>query len=209
MQRTVLHTRRFSLAAGLALAGLLAGCSSLRTLSSEVRSYGEWPAGRTPGTYAFDRLPSQQAAGSPQAKNADKLEQAATAALKKAGFQPVAAGQAPDLLVQLGARSTPEDRHPWNEPFWWRGGLGTWRINPWVGPAWVGSARWEHPRYERSVALLLRDRATGQPLYEAHATGTGSQDLSAPLMAAMFEAALADFPKANPQGRDVAVQMAP
>ena len=60
-----------------------------------------------------------------------------------------------------------------------------------------------------ALAVLLRDRASGQPLYEAHATGTGNMELSAPMMAAMFEAALADFPKANPQGRDVAVQMAP
>jgi hypothetical protein len=202
-------TRRALGLAVLGAAALLAGCSTLRTVTSEVRSYGEWPAGRATGSYAFDRLPSQQLAGSPQAKNAEKLEQAAAAALKKAGFQPVAAGQAPDLLVQVGARSEPEERHPWNEPFWWRGGFGVWRVSPWSGPAWGWSARWDNPRYERSVAVLLRDRASGQPLYEAHATGTGNMELSAPMMAAMFEAALADFPKANPQGRDVAVQMAP
>ncbi|MFN7724019.1 MAG: hypothetical protein ACK5QH_03020, partial [Rubrivivax sp.] len=75
-------TRRALGLAVLGAAALLAGCSTLRTVTSEVRSYGEWPAGRATGSYAFDRLPSQQLAGSPQAKNAEKLEQAAAAALK-------------------------------------------------------------------------------------------------------------------------------
>ena len=43
------------------LLALLAGCAAMRSLSTEVSSYGEWPAGRQPGSYAFERLPSQQA----------------------------------------------------------------------------------------------------------------------------------------------------
>ena len=61
-----LHVRRVgrkaaALAGALALAGTLAGCANLATLDSVVLSYGQWPAARAPGTYAFERLPSQQA----------------------------------------------------------------------------------------------------------------------------------------------------
>ena len=43
----------------------LAGCASLNVLDAEVSSFSRWPAGRAPATYAFERLPSQQA--NPQA----------------------------------------------------------------------------------------------------------------------------------------------
>ena len=42
-------------------AALLGGCAALSSVSSDVASFGEWPAGRAPGSYAFERLPSQQA----------------------------------------------------------------------------------------------------------------------------------------------------
>ena len=49
-----------SIASAAALAAL-AGCASLNSLESDVSSYSRWPAGRAPATYAFERLPSQQA----------------------------------------------------------------------------------------------------------------------------------------------------
>ena len=72
------------LLAVLAVTLLAAGCSDLRSVTSDVTSFGEWPADRKPGTYAFDRLPSQQA----QAAETQKLEDAARPALEKAGFTP-------------------------------------------------------------------------------------------------------------------------
>ena len=50
-------TRTLSL---LIAAASLAGCASLNSLTSEVSSYSQWPADRKPGSYAFERLPSQQ-----------------------------------------------------------------------------------------------------------------------------------------------------
>ena len=43
-------------------------------------------------------------------------------------------------------------------------------------------------------ALLLRDRATNTPLFEAHAQSEGGTSGDAAVLAAMFEAALQDFP---------------
>ena len=131
-------------AAGAALVTLatLAGCAAMRNVASDVSTFGDWPAGRKPGSYAFERLPSQQA----QPAQADAAEAAARPALAKAGFVEAAPGQAPDVLVQVGVRLTRTDVYPWGDPLWWPGGFGYWRHGPWIGlhrplgPAWRGSA---------------------------------------------------------------------
>jgi Domain of unknown function (DUF4136) len=179
---------------GLAAAAtlLLGGCAGLNTLTAEVSSFGEWPADRKPGSYAFERLPSQQA----RAAETDALEAAARDALAKAGFAPAATGTTPDVLVQVGARVGRSDA-PWADPFWWRGGFGAWRPNPWVGPRWGYSVQFDmSARYEREVAVLIRDRASGKPLFEARASHeSAASSASSATLAAMFTAALADFPK--------------
>ena len=56
--------RRTMLAAAMAAAlaaTLLAGCAALNTMPAEISTWGDWPADRKPGRYAFDRLPSQAA----------------------------------------------------------------------------------------------------------------------------------------------------
>jgi hypothetical protein len=196
----------------LALAtSLLAGCAGINSVSSQVSSFGEWPAGRAPGSYAFDRLPSQQA----NAAETERLEIAARPALHKAGFQPVAAGQAPDVLVQVGARTAYADYQPWGDPLWWRGGwgygggYGHWRSPMWYGPGWGWSGYYAPPRFEREVAILLRDRATGKPLFEARASNDGFAQANDPVLAAMFEAAMFDFPKLGINPRSVVVPLAP
>jgi hypothetical protein len=208
---------RSALAAG-ALA-LLGGCASLNQCSADVASFGTWPAGRSGGSYAFERLPSQQA----QADDSRLLEDAARPALAMAGFQPVAEGAEPDLLVQVGARISRSDRSPWDDPLWWPGayGLGygpgrhgAWRGaywggaygGPyWSGPGWGGALAYSTPRYEREVALLIRDRASGKPLFESRASSEGTTRSDAGVLTAMFEAALTDFPRVglNPRRVDV------
>lgn len=191
------------LLAVLAVTLLAAGCSGMRSVSSDVTSFGEWPADRKPGTYAFDRLPSQQA----QAAETQKLEDAARPALEKAGFTAAAEGQAPDVLVQVGARLSRSDPYgPWGDPFWWSGGFGYWRGGPWRGPAWGLSARFPvTPRYDREVAVLIRDRNGNKPLFEAHASNDGTTGLDEGALAAMFEAALTDFPHLGVNPRRVVV----
>jgi hypothetical protein len=67
-----------------------------------------------------------------------------------------------------------------------------------------------HSRYERNVALLLRDRASGTPLFEAHAQTEGGTSGDAALVGAMFEAALTGFPAAGASNpRRVSITPAP
>ena len=202
-RRAVLLSLAPSLALSLALLG---GCASLRNTTSDVSSFGEWPAERKAGSYAFERLPSQAA----RPAEADALEAAALPALRKAGFTPAAAGAAPDVLVQLAARSQRSDSGAWNDPLWWRGGFGYYRQGPWLSPRWSLSMRSDFERFDREVAVLLRDRASGKPLFEARAVNEGNLDAAdATTLGAMFEAALMDFPRLGINPRRVTVAPPP
>ena len=194
-----------TLIALLASAALLAGCAGVSTVTSEVSSFGEWPAGKAAGTYAFERLPSQQA--SPE--RSASLEKAATAALSRAGFKPAASGQEPDVLVQVAARESRSDTVLWADSLWWRGSFGSWRYRPWVGPGWgIGyGGAYPSPRYEQEVALLIRDRASGKPLFEARASHEGGWRGDAAMLSTMFQSALMDFPKTGINPRSVTLPL--
>ncbi len=185
-------------ATALLAAAALAGCGTFNKLSSDVSSYGSWPADRQPGSYAFERLPSQQANADWQAK----LEAAAAPALQAAGFTPAADAAQAEFSVQVGARVTGYDRSPWDDPFWWRGGWAYGPRGAWLrgGPYWWGAPS---PVYEREVGLLIRDRRSGQPLYEARAANDGASPSIETLLPAMFGAALADFPATGMNPRRV------
>lgn len=204
MKPTMLFTP-FRTAGVFSAALVLAGCAAMNSVTSEVSSFGEWPAGRAPGTYSFDRLPSQQQ----RAAEADALEAAAKPALEKAGFKPAAAGAAPDVTVQVGSRMTRTDYGPWHDPMWWHGGFGYWRRGPWIGPSWSMSMYASPPRYDREVAVLIRDRASGKPLFEARASNETGSALSPTVAAAMFQAALMDFPKTGLNPRRINVPLTP
>lgn len=192
-----------TLAAALPVAAALAGCASFNEITADVASFGEWPAGRAPGTFGFDRRPSQATQGQAQAR----LEEAARVALVKAGFRPAAEGVEPEFVVQVGARVSRSDRSPWDDPLWWHGGFGRWRMSPWRGPYWTPAWRVESPRYEREVALLLRDRASGRPLYEARASSESVQAGFGAVLAPMFVAAMSGFPKAHATPHAVTVPL--
>ena len=201
--------------AAAAAAFALAGCASLNVLDAEVSSFSRWPAGRAPATYAFERLPSQQA--NPQA--AEVLEDSARRAVEAAGFVPATEGAPPDVSVQIGARITATDRSPYDDPFWYGPGWGPYRSfyrygrgywgpygSPFWGPygrygAW-GPGYYDTPYYEREVAVLIRDKKSGEPLYEARANSEGTTSGAISLLPAMFSAALQGFPAggaANPR----------
>lgn len=205
------HLSRISAAAlGTAVlaTALLAGCAAMKSVTSEVSTYGEWPAGRAPGTYVIERLPSQQNPNPQQ----QEVEQGAHQALQSAGFKPAAEGAAPDVVVQIGARVTRYDHAPWDDPWWWHPYGGRW-IGPGWGPyAWSPRWAWGWPYrtesdYQREVGMLIRDRASGQALYEARARSDGLTAGSPALIGAMFTAALRDFPQANNKPHDVAVEL--
>lgn len=180
------------------------GCAGIRTISTDVSTYGQWPADRKPSTYVFERLPSQQERAAEQ----DGIEAAARQALASAGFTPAPAGAEPDVLVQVGVRVSRSDYVVWDDPLWWHGGFGRWPYGAWRGPAW-GFPPATTSRYEREVALLIRDRREGKPLYEAHARTDGSGAGSDELNQAMFIAALKDFPATGLNPRTVTVPRQP
>jgi hypothetical protein len=200
--------RRRSMLAATALATgapmLLAGCATLNSMSAEVATFGDWPSSRRGGTYGFERLPSQQA----QAELQQALEDAARPALEKAGFREAGSAE-PDVIVQLGARISRADRSPWDDPMWWHGGFGRWggRRGPWRGPYWGMGFHFEPPRYDREVALLMRERGSGKPLYEARASSEGNYAGTDALLKPLFAAALMDFPAVGPNPRVVRVPL--
>ena len=203
-----MNRRLILTALAAASAAALAGCAGPYTVSADVSSYGAWPADRKPTTYAFDRLPSQQQSDE-ASKRQTALEDAARAALERAGFKPAADTKSADILVTLGARVTAYDPVPWDDPLWWR-----WRgrlFSPRYGYVGPGPWGWRQDpffdrRYDRAVAVLLRDRASGEALYEAHSSNEGLTMGSDALLPALFDAALAEFPQVNPKSHRVSVQ---
>ena len=199
----------------LAGAALLAGCAGINAVDTSVATFGAWPADVAPGTYAFDRLPSQQA--NPQRQQS--LENAAAQALAVAGFRPAAEGSAPSVMIQIGARTERFEQAPWDDPFWW-GGPRRFGYSGWVGPGpWGPWGPYGFRRgiwapyppqpdiYLHEVALLIRDAGTGKALYETRASTDGYSSGGDRLLAAMFDASLKDFPRTNDKAHNVRVML--
>lgn len=180
----------------------LGGCASLNHIQSDVSSYSQWPAVRSPATYAFERLPSQQS--HPEQQQA--LEDAARPAIEAAGFKPAPLPASAEVSVLLGAHVTPTLLYP--DPLWWGGGFRYGR-SYWGRGMWGPGFGWNYatPRYEREVMLLIRDRSTGTPLYETRASNDGLTGSLDGYLAAMFQAAMTDFPSGGVNPRRVSVEL--
>ncbi len=193
-------------------AAVLTGCAAMNRFDSEVAGYSHWPADRRPASYAFERLPSQQARPEQQMM----LENAARPAIEAAGFTAATDLKSADVTVQVGARIVQTDRSPFDDPLWW--GPGFHRPFPYYarggrvffGPGWryAPGSTFDYG-YEREVALLIRDRRSGEPLYEARATSDGLTPMVATALPVMFRAALRDFPNASAKPHTVSVQLGP
>ena len=197
-------------ASALVIATALGGCAAMNQLSSDVSTFSQWPAQRKPSTYAFERLPSQQANPDQQRT----LEDAAARAMESAGFTAATDARSADVSVQLGARVNAQDRSPYDDPFWWRGGLyrshfGRPYARAGFGFGFGGFGYSGLPSYEREVAVLIRDKKSGEPLYEARATNDGGSPSINTLLGAMYEAALKDFPAVGANPRRVTTTINP
>ena len=210
-----MRTTVIALARRLALAGsalFLAGCAATQ-LDATVHTTGNWPVGRAPGSFAYERLPSQMA----QPEEQDRLEAEALPALAKAGFTPVASGETPDVRVQVAARTIqgqvvyagPYYGGPWGP---W-GGWGSARWGPgwgW-GAGWGWGGGWGSPAYAYylfEVVVLILDARTQQSLYETRAQSEGSAPDEG-TWAALCAAALRDFPLPAVSPRRVTVPLPP
>lgn len=199
---------------GGALLGTLAGCATINSLNVSVVSYGTWPAGRAPGSYHIDRLPSQEQGGSQQ----QAAEDAARAALARAGFKPATAEDKADVIVQVGVRRS-QVLDPW-AGWGFYGGRSAWGVG--MGWGWpyrrpgafyggpFGNPFWADDvvREQNEVALLLIDRVSRKALYEAHARYESRVGGSG-LITSLFMATLEGFPNVIQGERRVTVPYAP
>lgn len=208
-----MHRTRSAMAslAACAAALLVAGCASLNSVAVDVSSQGNWPADRKPGSYAVERLPSQQANAAEQ----DRIEAAALPALEAAGFTRVPLEQA-DVLIQVGARVFEVARRDpymshwaWRNDWWFYGARRPFFHGPGFGYApGFGYDYYDFPDYQREVGILIRDRRSQQIVYETRAAYS-SRWTSEALLPAMFEAAMKDFPLPALTPRTVTVALPP
>jgi hypothetical protein len=208
-----IHRRRamrgLILPLALAGAGLLGGCAAFNQVAVDVTSFGAWPAGRAPGRFAFDRLPSQQA---PNALAGQQVvEDAAAGALTALGFQRVDRADAADVLVRVDGRwaQVVDPRFSVGVGIgvgrsYGRVGAGTGYRDPfgrwgWGPPVPTGE--------RREVHLLISDRRSQQVLYEAQAQISVHVAMES-LIGPMFEAALQGFPQLPAGERRVVISLA-
>ena len=211
---------------------LLGGCASFNQVDNQVSTYGTWPAGAQPGPFVFERLPSQVVHPGRQ----DELENAARGVLEAKGFRVASEPGAADYLVQVGARVTSDD--PWihNAPLFYNGGFGYgyggygggyggypfgyygrglgyggylpgYGFGPAFGFGYGGF--YGPPNFEREVALVIRQRNTGQALYEARANNNGPSRSIDYLLPAMFSAAMQNFPVTESKPHQITTPISP
>lgn len=199
-------TRVWTMLACFVLAMLMTACAGPQAITSQVSSTGNWPEGRKPGRYVFERLPSQQA----QTELQDKLEAAAQSVLAAAGFELVTDADKAEMSVQVGSRINVGQRPAYYyDPFW--GPYGPWRQG--MGGYWGPGGRsgmslsmaMEPPRVTMSVDLLIRDRHSNQVLYETHARYDRFGAADERFYPFMFEAAMKDFPHQAVSPREVTI----
>lgn len=185
------------LALALVATVLATGCAAPKQITPQAASFGSWPSEREPGTFAFERLPSQQTRPAEQ----DKLEAAATAALERAGFKLAASASEAEVIVTAGSRLTTvavRDYWDWDPRFSLRGfvGYGSHRCCRRYG----FGAGWGYPGFYPNttasileVTLTMRDRKTQQVIHEARARYDRPWD-NPRLVEALFDASLKGFP---------------
>lgn len=199
--------KRRSLLAVLGAALMLGGCAGISTVAVEVSSQGDWPAERKPGTYAIERLPSQQA----NAQEQDRIEAAAVPAIEGAGFVRAPFEEA-DVLIQVGARVFEVYRRdPFASSFYWRQDWWLYgRHHPFFyGPGFGRGFHYnDFPDIQRETAILMRDRRSQRIVYETRATVLGNWS-SQVLLPLMFAASMKDFPTPAISPRTVTMSLPP
>jgi len=228
-QTTSFTARRWAATTALGAALMLGGCASTYRVDSQVESFARWseaanatgtqattPAAlpQAPQTYRFERLPSQREGET--AVRQKKLESLAQEVLTSLGWTAVDGSGASPWTVQVSASSTRQLRSPWDDPwppFWPMLGVGIGSNGTRVSGQLVWGSMFpmfpynERPHYQRKVALVVRDAASGRVVYETRAAHDGLWADSPDLWRAMISAALRDFP-APPSGpREVNVDL--
>lgn len=175
---------------------LLAGCSGMRTVDTDVTAFPQWktaPPG--PNTaYRFERLPSQQVAQEQQ----DAVELIARTALGKVGlaFNPVA----PRYTVQVASTTQATDG-----AYGGYGGYGGSGVFLGGGSGGGGGGvgvglsfplgRSASPAIRHELAIVMREVSTQQVVFETKASHGASSGDKLAVLPAMMDAALRGFPE--------------
>jgi len=191
----------------------LVGCSSVRLVDSDVRSYATAPSVPLDARYRFERLPSQQAQAA--AAEQAQLEVMVQAALAKVGWQRDDAAAGYSVQVSVGIKIDPYA--PWQRTsIGWEPAFSFGRSLRSGGVLFVGSRPFmgrpgfgmsESPYYWRQVSLIIRDLGSAQVVYETHAAHDGPWSDSPAILSAMFEAALQGFPNPPQDVRHINIEI--
>jgi hypothetical protein len=185
----------------------LGGCAMPRMIDSDVQSFVTGSSPARPATYRFERLPSQKE-GPAQAQ----LEALAAVALAKVELTPAllvsgaiagtaAAAPSANYAVQVSVQIE-AILSPYGDPFF--GGFWGHRSGRHFGgfgftmePSW----------YRHAVHILLRDSATGAPVYESSASFDGPWNDSGRLLPVILDAALQGYPNPPAGPRKVVIEL--
>lgn len=183
---------------------LLAGCSGLRIVDSDVTAFSAWTsAPPVPGTtYRFERLPSQQNA------QQDRLESIASASLAKVGM--ALAPQTARYSVQITFNTQYLERFP-DDGFLF-GGPGVFIGGPggyggYGGYGFGYPMRFGEPYYKRDLGILMRDLSNQKVVFETRAYHEGVWGDTLAVLPAMLDSALLGFPQPAPGTRRINVEI--
>jgi predicted small secreted protein len=185
---------------------LLAGCSGLRVVESDVTAFSAWtsapPGPDTP--YRFERLPSQQV----QAAQQDLIEGSAIASLAKVGLviDPAKARLAVTITAntQLAARTG----YGYGAPNVF---LGAGNFGSSVGFSFPFGGPFATPYpadlyYLREIRIQMRDLTDQKVVFETTALSDSPWGDGYVLLPAIIDAALLGFPQPPPGTRRIKVE---
>ena len=193
---------------------LLAGCSGMRVVDTDVTSFAQWPAAApepsqaTP--YRFERLPSQAMGSVAGVLSQDELETMTRMALSRYGLvnNPTAAA----LNVQVGASTRAIRRYSngWGPGFGGGLSLGTGTAGSFIGlsfPIGAAGGLYDSTHYLHEISVVMRDARSNAVVYETRASHTGIWGDTRAIYPAMLDAALQGFPRPPAGARRVNVEI--
>ncbi len=189
---------------------LLAGCSGLRVVESDVTAFTAWTSA-PPGpntAYRFERLPSQQV----QAAQQDLIEGSAIASLAKVGLVIDPAKARLAITISVNTQFAARTSYGYGSPnvFLSAGNFGSS-----VGfsfpfgrpsPGLFATRFPESPYYLREIRIQMRDLADQKVVFETTALSEGPWGDGYALFPAIIDAALLGFPQPPPGTRRIKVE---
>ena len=192
------------------IGALLAGCSGLRVVESDVTAFSAWtsapPGPNTP--YRFERLPSQQV----QAAQQDLIEGSAIASLAKVGLVIDPAKARLAITITVNTQFAAHTGYGYGSPnvFLSAGNLGS-SVGfsfpfgrPFSGP--FATPFPADPYYLREIRIQMRDLANQKVVFETTALSDSARGDGYALLPAIIDAALLGFPQPPPGTRRIKVE---